>query len=120
MDDNDVIRDALALLLDHLGYTIITSPDGESAIRKFEAAMKSDVNIDLAILDLTIPNGMGGKETAVRLRELDPSVKMIVASGYADEAIMADYEKYGFQGALAKPFELAELATVISAVIGPG
>ena len=50
----------------------------------------------VVIMDLTIPGGMGGKETIQKLRNIDPMVKGIVSSGYSNDPIMASYERYGF------------------------
>lgn len=50
----------------------------------------------LVIMDLTIPGKMRGKETIALLKELDPSAKAIVASGYSNDPIMTDYMEYGF------------------------
>ncbi|MCW5212002.1 response regulator, partial [Desulfobulbus sp. TB] len=67
------------------------------------------------ILDLTIPGGMGGKETAQKILQLDPEAKLIVASGYSNDPVMAEYSEYGFRAAVAKPFTLNELRKAIIA-----
>ncbi len=66
-------------------------------------------------MDLTIPGGMGGQEAAEQLLKIDDQVKMIVASGYSNDPVMANYEKYGFCGAVGKPFDLDELRRVLAA-----
>jgi len=53
---------------------------------------------------------MGGEETMKKLLELDPSVKAIVSSGYGIGEIISQFEKYGFLGALVKPYTVAELS----------
>jgi DNA-binding NarL/FixJ family response regulator len=68
-------------------------------------------------MDLTIPGGMGGKETIERLLEIDPEVRAIVASGYANDPIMAEFNKYGFSGVLAKPYEIDELDEALQKVM---
>ncbi|MCI5228318.1 MAG: response regulator, partial [Candidatus Electrothrix sp. AX2] len=74
-----------------------------------------DNPIDLVILDLTIPGGMGGKEAAQKILQLDPEAKLIVASGYSNDQVMAEYSEYGFRAAVAKPFTLNELREAIVA-----
>jgi DNA-binding NtrC family response regulator len=59
-----------------------------------------------AILDLTIPGGMGGKEVIKILLNIDPEVKAIVFSGYAEGEVMSNYRKYGFKGMMPKPFDV--------------
>jgi CheY-like chemotaxis protein len=61
---------------------------------------------------------MGGKEAAAELRKIDPSVKLIVSSGYADIPILSEFQKYGFDDVIRKPYTLAELSDVLTRVIG--
>lgn len=72
---------------------------------------------DVVIVDLTIPGGLGGKDTIRDLRSIDPGVKAIVASGYSNDPVMADYRSHGFCGRLAKPFRIGELGTVLHEVL---
>jgi DNA-binding NarL/FixJ family response regulator len=68
-------------------------------------------------MDLTIPGGMGGKETIKSLLEIAPDAKAIVSSGYSQDPIMAQFKAYGFSGVVAKPYRLDELASVVKAII---
>jgi CheY-like chemotaxis protein len=77
--------------------------------------LESDNPVDLVILDLTIPGGMGGKETAQKLLQLDPEARLIVASGYSNDPVMAGDREDGFRAAVAKPFTLKELRKAIAA-----
>ena len=69
------------------------------------------------IADLTIPGGMGGKETVQRLVDIDPEVKAIVSSGYSNDPVLANFREYGFKGAIAKPYKTMELSEVLHRVI---
>ena len=69
------------------------------------------------ILDLTVPGGLGGKETMAQLRKIAPGVKAIVSSGYSEDPIMAEFEKYGFRGIIAKPYKVPDLGKVLHEVI---
>ena len=68
-------------------------------------------------MDLTVPGGMGGKEAMLELRKRDPSVKGLVSSGYSSDPIMANFRAHGFNGMVAKPYRLTELAKAIRAVM---
>ena len=63
---------------------------------------------DVVILDLTVPGGMGGRETLKKMRETDPSVVAIVSSGYAGDTAMSEYRSFGFTDIIAKPYTLNE------------
>jgi CheY-like chemotaxis protein len=72
---------------------------------------------DLVVLDLTIPNGLGGVRTMERLRQLDPNVLAIVSSGYSDDPVMAKPSAYGFSAVLPKPYEPADLLRLVKSVL---
>ncbi len=118
MDDDELIRKALGRLLDDLGFETAYAPDGAAALELFKQAHSTGKPFRAAILDFSIPGGMGGVETLARIREIDPEAKAIITSGYANAPIMAHYEDYGFQGRLAKPFTAVELSEVLKEVLG--
>ncbi len=68
----------------------------------------------MVIMDLTIPGGMGGKETIKRLLEIDPEVKAIVSSGYSNDPIMSNPKKYGFVSVIIKPYRIDDLSKALS------
>ena len=117
MDDEKSIVEISKLILEKLDYEIVTAKDGEEAIEKYIAAEESGEPFDVIILDLTVPGGLGGKETIERIQEQYPGAKAIVSSGYYDDPIMADYKDYGFSGVLPKPYKIRNLIKIISDVI---
>ena len=119
MDDEAMIREVLESMLAHLGYQTELVRDGAEAIRCYTEAMREGAPFDLVIMDLTIPGGVGGKEAIRRLREIDPDVKAIVSSGYANAPIMTSYERYGFKGVVAKPFQIKDLAVTLARLQRP-
>ncbi len=119
MDDEQGVRDIAGRLLNHIGYTDIEfAADGAAAIKLYKAAMKSGRPFAVAILDLTIAGGMGGEEAIKKLLKIDPGVRAIVSSGYADDPVMAAYRNYGFSGMVAKPYSLTELGKAMHDVTG--
>ncbi|MCU0289391.1 MAG: response regulator, partial [Acidobacteria bacterium] len=108
VDDEESIREVAALLLESLGYTVTATESGEEAI---EICKKNTP--DLAILDLTIPGGIGGKETADAIREFAPNIKLIVSSGYSNDSVMSQYKQFGFDGVLMKPYKLEQIGKVV-------
>jgi PAS domain S-box-containing protein len=117
MDDEREIRTSLKVFLGTLNYEAEFAEEGAQAIELYEQAKKADKPFDAVILDITVPGGMGGKETVQRLLQIDSGVKAIVSSGYADDPIMADFEHYGFKATLSKPYNVQEMMKVLKEVI---
>jgi PAS domain S-box-containing protein len=117
MDDEEIVREVAVQMLSVLGYQVEGSTNGEETIELYLKARDAGQPYDAIIMDLTIPGGMGGKETIAKLREIDSSVKAIVSSGYANDPIMAEYEKYGFNGVAPKPYGVQELGSIIQKVL---
>jgi PAS domain S-box-containing protein len=109
MDDEKIIRDVASEMFKTFGCKIETAKDGKEAIDKFNSAKEKNKPFDLIIMDLTIPGGLGGKETIKKILEIDSEAKVIVSSGYSTDPIMANYKDYGFKGRLVKPFQLDTL-----------
>jgi CheY-like chemotaxis protein len=118
MDDDRMIREVISAQLHTLGHEPVLTKNGEEAINKYQAMQDEKKPVDIIIMDLTIPGGMGGMEAVRKLLVIDPLAKVIVASGYSNDPVMADYKKYGFSAAIGKPFSLDELAKVIESVLG--
>ena len=70
--------------------------------------MQDKEPFDVVILDLTVPGGMGGRETLKKMREIDPSVVAIVSSGYASDTAMSEYRRFRFTDIIANPYTLNE------------
>jgi PAS domain S-box-containing protein len=116
MDDEETVCTVAAEMITTLGHEIVISRDGRSAIDQYEKAFNAGSPFDLVIMDLTIPCGMGGEEAIDHLIRIDPQVVAVVSSGYSDNPIMANPERYGFKGVMAKPYRMAELEQVLIGV----
>jgi len=117
MDDEIQIRKVLGEMVETCGYQSQTAKDGEEALRIFHQAQKAGDPFSAVILDLTIPGGPGGKDVIKQLLAVDPQVRAVVASGYSDDPVFANYQDYGFKGRVAKPFNLVDLSIVLDSVI---
>ena len=120
MDDEAIIRELAMTVLAHLGYEVETVADGAECIKVYTAARDAGRPFTALVMDLTIPGGMGGKETIKRLREIDPTVRAVVSSGYSSGPEMANYREHGFRGMVAKPYKIEELAKALQMVITDG
>jgi CheY-like chemotaxis protein len=113
MDDEEMIRNVVGAMLKMVGHEVECAKDGEEAIRMFIEARESKCPFAAVIVDLNVPNGMGGKETVERLRRIDSSIKAVVSSGYPDDPIMTNFREYGFQAVIPKPFRVSDLSDTL-------
>lgn len=113
VDDEEDILATTGTMLRRLGYSVEAVRDGEEAVRLYCRARSEGMKFDVVILDLTIPGGLGGVEIVRRLREVDPCVVAIASSGYSNDPVMAEYERYGFRGVLTKPYTLHRLSVAV-------
>ena len=116
MDDEQMIRDIAAQILSFLGYQVTTCADGQEAIELYQASFQSQKTYSAVIMDLTIPGGLGGKETAEHILAFDPTACLIVSSGYSSDPVIANFRQYGFSGAIAKPYNINDFKKVLTAV----
>jgi PAS domain S-box-containing protein len=113
MDDEDFIRDIVSVMLHDMGYTVITARNGEEALARCEDLMGRGEELRAAILDLTVRRGMGGKETALAMRERYPHLTVFASSGYSDDPVMSAPEEYAFSDSITKPYRMHDLADLL-------
>jgi signal transduction histidine kinase/ActR/RegA family two-component response regulator len=110
IDDDPTVGETLASFLDELGYEPYYVTNGNEAIR----LLKEDkVPCDIVVTDLTLPGGMGGVEIKDHIRQIYPDMKIIVASGYSNDPVLARHKEYGFNGVIRKPFRITTVAEVL-------
>ena len=116
MDDDPLILNFTTQLLQHLGYGVTSCSNGEDAVALYDAALRAGAPFLTTIMDLTIPEAMGGKEAAERILLIDPDARLIVSSGYSSDPVMADFASYGFCAALPKPYRVSVLVQTLARV----
>ena len=112
IDDEKEVIDTSTLVLEHLGYKVLTAKTGMEAISIVETA---EEDIDLAILDIGLPDMMGDK-VCLKIQELQPSIKVVVSTGYMIEDI-TDEMKIKAQGFIQKPFSMSQMAMKLKEVL---
>jgi PAS domain S-box-containing protein len=117
MDDEEDVRQTTGDVLKRLGYEVQFAEDGARAIELYQEARTAGQPFDAVIMDLTVPGGMGGMEALTRLFAIDPKVKAIVSSGYSNDPVMADFQKYGFRGVVTKPYRIKDLGETLRNVL---
>ncbi|HUV31369.1 MAG TPA: PAS domain S-box protein [Acidobacteriota bacterium] len=116
MDDESSVRELTRRVLGKYGYTVDCTDDGSRAVELYKRARNGGRPFDVVILDLTVPGGMGGKQTIAELRRTDPEVRAIACSGYSNDPVMANHRAFGFDAVVAKPYVPDELVRAVREV----
>ena len=119
MDSDATIRDLAASMLRTLGYAPEVVSSGSAAVEHYKRAMARGRHFDAIILDLVVPEGMGGKEAMAQIAAIDHTVTAILSSGDVEESMIQDFQRLGFKAIIPKPFTLGELGKTLHAVIAP-
>jgi PAS domain S-box-containing protein len=117
VDNEEMLLNIAGRMLVHLGHECVCAKTAREALDIYKHLWKTGTPVDGVIVDLTLPGGMGGKETAGALFDINSEARIIVASGYSNDPVMVDFDEYGFCAAIAKPFDMDELAEVIEEVL---
>jgi PAS domain S-box-containing protein len=117
MDDDEDILELMSTMLRRKGYEVSVSRDGREAIDLYVEGKTNGSPFDAVIMDLTVPEGLGGKATMTELLKIDPAVRGIVCSGYSSDPVIANFREYGFVASLPKPFTVTELMRVVAEVL---
>ncbi len=110
IDDEELVRNVSKLMLERIGYSVLLAADGAAGIALFEQHAPAVATV---LLDLTMP-GLSGLETAARLRQLDPGVPIVLASGCSEDEAAARFAGLGLAGFLQKPFQIPALREKLS------
>jgi PAS domain S-box-containing protein len=113
VDDEEMVRDLGSEILQKHGYHVLLAADGEKALEMWQEKKK---RIDLILLDLVMPN-LGGPATLARLREMDPSVKVLICSGYRSKEEELKTLKMADVPLIMKPFRPEDLAARVREVL---
>jgi len=114
VDDEFLVAATLTELLTEMGYMVTSASGGERAVELFTENPNA---FKVVILDLSMPE-MDGRECFLRLREVDPGVKVILATGFSRDGRVQELLDMGVMAFLQKPFRLQELAAILTDLIG--
>ncbi len=118
VDDEDVVRSSLERILAFFGFFTESARNAEEALSLFAASSLKGNCYACCIIDLTMPGGMNGKDLGTMLLSKNPSLKIVISSGYHDDPVMARFRDYGFAGVLEKPFAVEDIRLSVD-VSGP-
>jgi two-component system cell cycle sensor histidine kinase/response regulator CckA len=111
VDDDEMVLTLCCFILRASGLKLMRAEDGEEAIR---LAIKFRGTIELLLSDIVMPGAMNGIQLARKLCEIKPGVKVVLMSGYNEEAFQLD-PSWRF---LPKPFNPATLISTVGATLG--
>jgi CheY-like chemotaxis protein len=109
VDDEPVIRMLVTDVLERFGYTVIEAPDAQEAI----ARLRAGTQLELLITDVGLPGGINGRQLVETAREIDPALKVIFITGYAEHAVLRSSPLERGTRVLIKPFSVEALASRI-------
>lgn len=108
VDDDELVRVTLTVLVNSLGYRSLAAGSGEEALE-----ILGNEEIDLVMADIVMP-GMDGLELLARIREFHPRTDVIISTGYSDRASYAEVIAAGAMDFIKKPIDQAELEAKLS------
>jgi CheY-like chemotaxis protein len=113
IDDEKILLDVTSSMLAHLGYDVATAQNHGDALEIYRQGKEAGKPFSLIIMDLTMRGDEGGEIAIRKWLSINPEVKAIISSGYANDPVIEQYWKYGFTGAMIKPYSLLELKNIL-------
>ena len=114
VDDEISARAVARAMATHLGFQVVEAGDGEEAVAVFE---RRKGEFSLVLMDLTMPR-MDGREAFLRMRELDPSVPVVLTSGFSELDAVSDFAGRGLAGFLPKPYQKSQFEAILRKAMG--
>ena len=115
VEDSDLVRDVVAIMLESDGLTVLQASGGEEALA---LARRGDVPIDLLLTDIVMPE-VSGVELADRLERERPGLRILFMTGYAEEAVMKEEILGKHRECIVKPFTREQIATRVRELLFP-
>ena len=116
VDDEEMVRTLATRMIEHAGFTVVTANDGEEAVRVYRQHQDQIVCV---LLDLTMPK-MNGEETHHALRQIRPDVRVILSSGYSEEATTERFSQLGLAGFIQKPYQFDTMIAKLRGAVAGG
>jgi CheY-like chemotaxis protein len=114
VDDEDLILQAIGSALQTLGLEVLTARDGLEALERFREAQP---RLDLVLMDLTMPR-MDGREAFRAMHDLDPSVPIVLSSGFTEQDSVQTLSGENPTAFIQKPYQIKELRQLLQRVLG--
>jgi two-component system, cell cycle sensor histidine kinase and response regulator CckA len=109
VDDEQPVREAISDILEDQGMQLLMAADGQTAIQLLQEYSEE---IDLVLLDLSMP-GMGGDEVLQEMRKINPTIRVILSSGYDKNDVLHRLRGQSLSGFIQKPYTLEALIEIV-------
>ena len=113
IDDDDLVADICSQILKRSGYDVVVARSGKEAI---DVLKENQGGIDMVILDMILPD-MGGGDAYDRLKEINPGIKVLLASGYDIDHQARGLLERGCDGFIQKPFNISEISEKVRGIL---
>jgi len=113
VDDEEIIRDVLTEMLQEMGFRVVAACDGLEGLDLYRRLWDQ---LDLVILDMVMPK-LSGKETFVEMKRINPSIRAILSTGFAEDSVARDALDRGITGFIKKPYRIQDLSEMICQVL---
>ena len=117
MDDDLAVQKTLKRMLQFFGNTVDVTDNGSDAIKRYGQEIENGTPYDIVILDLTVPGQMGGREAVAQMIENHGDVNAVVTSGYSNDPVISEYERFGFKDYITKPFKSDDIRLVVNKLL---
>ena len=113
IDDEEAIREVAGDILSSYGYRVHLAADGEEGVRIYK---KQEPRSDLVILDMVMPR-QGGRETFLKLKKINPAVKVLFSTGYSQNEKVNEILALGVRGFIQKPYQVRDLLAKVREIL---
>jgi two-component system cell cycle sensor histidine kinase/response regulator CckA len=113
MDDDKLLRHSAGRILSYLGFEVTFACTGDEAVAAYQNSLDTAKTFDIVILDLLVEGGKGGNDAVGEILAIDPGACVVISSGYVSDPVVVDFAKYGFSGAITKPYNISEMSQTL-------
>jgi PAS domain S-box-containing protein len=113
IDDEEVIRQLADDMLSSYGYRVQLAADGEEGVKIYK---KQEPRSDLVILDMIMPR-QGGRATLLKLKKINPAVKVLFSTGYSQNEKVNEIMTLGVSGFIQKPYQVNDLLSKVRKIL---
>ena len=114
--DDEAVRNSTGIVLNYLGYEVEYAQSGSEAVDLYKMAAEKGYPFYAVVLDLNVPDGMGGKRTLKELLTIDPHVKAILSCGYSDDPLVSKFEENEFCWKVDVPYDIEKMKAILDAL----